>query len=161
MGGGGGAIDIAFVPPLTCGCCRENWEETDGARRYVPVAETMETEEVVLCREICRDIVPNCDMGMGPRPGPAATAIAAVGIGGPWPGRGGGGGGGAAHEGVTGTEMGMDGVGTAMGMPMLLPPLFSRLPLPPLLPLWVLGLWLRDAVRPGLCWLPKRAGLVM
>lgn len=135
MGGGGGAIDIAFVPPLTCGCCRVNWEETDGARRYVPVAETMETEEVVeLCREICRDIVPNCDMGMGPRPGPAATA---------------------------GTELGMEGVGTAMGMPMLLPPLFSRLPLPPLLPLWVLGLWLRDAVRPGLCWLPKRAGLVM
>lgn len=67
---------LAFVPPLTCGCCRENWEETDGARRYVPVAETMETEEVVaLCREICRDIVPNCDMGMGPRPGPAATAV--------------------------------------------------------------------------------------
>lgn len=67
---------LAFVPPLTCGCCRGNWEETDGARRYVPVAETMETEEVVeLCREICRDIVPNCDMGMGPRPGPAATAV--------------------------------------------------------------------------------------
>lgn len=66
---------LAFVPPLTCGCCRENWEETDGARRYVPVAETMETEEEVLelCREICRDIVPNWDMGMGPRPGPAAT----------------------------------------------------------------------------------------
>lgn len=29
----------------------------------------------------------------------------------------------------------MDGVGTAMGIPTLLPPLFSRLPLPPLLPL--------------------------
>lgn len=67
---------LAFVPPLTCVCCRENCEETDGARRYVPVAETMETEEVVeLCREICRDIVPNCDMGMGPRPGPGATAV--------------------------------------------------------------------------------------
>lgn len=70
---------LAFVPPLTCGCCRENWEDTDGARRYVPVAETMETEDEVLelCREICRDIVPNWDMGIGPRPGPAATAVSA------------------------------------------------------------------------------------
>lgn len=41
----------------------------------MPVAETMETEEVVeLCREICREMVPNWDMGMGPRPGPGATA---------------------------------------------------------------------------------------
>lgn len=31
--------------------------------------------------------------------------------------------------------LGMEGVGTAMGILMLLPPLFSRLPLPPLLPL--------------------------
>lgn len=27
--------------------------------------------------------------------------------------------------------------------------------------LCVLGLWLREAVRAGLCWLPSRAGLVM
>ena len=41
----------------------------------MPVAETMETEEVVeLCREICREMVPNWDMGMGPKPGPGATA---------------------------------------------------------------------------------------
>lgn len=48
------------------------WEETEGARRYVPVAETMEAEEALeeLWREICRDMVPNWDMGMGPRPGP-------------------------------------------------------------------------------------------
>lgn len=47
---------------------------TDGARRYVPVAETIETEELEgLCREICRDMVPNWDTGAGPSPGPAAT----------------------------------------------------------------------------------------
>lgn len=58
--------------------------------------------------------------------------------------------------------MGMEGVGTAMGMPIPLLPLFSLLPLPPLLPLCVRCLWLSDAVRPGLlCWLPIRAGLVM
>ena len=27
--------------------------------------------------------------------------------------------------------------------------------------LCVRGLWLREAVRAGLCWLPRRAGLVM
>lgn len=48
---------------------------TDGARRYVPVAETIETEELEgLCREICREMVPNWDIGAGPRPGPGATA---------------------------------------------------------------------------------------
>lgn len=34
-----------------------------------------------------------------------------------------------------GPELGMEGVGTAMGMPIPLLPLFSLLPLPPLLPL--------------------------
>lgn len=56
---------------MTWGC----WEETDGARRYVPVADTMEAEEVVeeLWREIWREMVPNWDIGMGPRPGPCGT----------------------------------------------------------------------------------------
>lgn len=98
---------------------------TEGARRYVPVAETIETEELEgLCREICREMVPNWDIGAGPSPGPGATA--------------------------TGPELGMEGVGTAMGMPIPLLPLFSRLLLPPLLPLCVRCLWLSDAVRPGL-----------
>lgn len=58
-------------PPLRWGC----WEETEGARRYVPVADTMEAEEVVeeLWREIWREMVPNWDMGMGPKPGPWGT----------------------------------------------------------------------------------------
>lgn len=110
---------------------------TEGARRYVPVADTMETEEELgLCREICRDMVPNWDTGAGPSPGPGATA---------------------------GPEFGMEGVGTAMGMPIPLLPLFSLLPLPPLLPLCVRCLWFSDAVRPGLfCWpCCILAGLVM
>lgn len=38
------------------------------------MAETIETEELEgLCREICREMVPNWDMGAGPRPGPGAT----------------------------------------------------------------------------------------
>lgn len=46
------------------------------------MAETMETEEVVeLCREICREMVPNWDMGMGPRPGPWGTAAVVVEVG--------------------------------------------------------------------------------
>lgn len=36
---------------------------------------------------------------------------------------------------IPGPMVGGEGVGTAMGMPILLLPLFSRLPLPPLLPL--------------------------
>lgn len=53
-----------------------NWEEeTEGARRYVPVADTMEAEEEAW-REICREMVPNWDMGTGPRPGPCGTADA-------------------------------------------------------------------------------------
>lgn len=40
----------------------------------MPVAETIETEELEgLCREICREMVPNWDIGAGPRPGPGAT----------------------------------------------------------------------------------------
>lgn len=39
------------------------------------MAETIETEELEeLCREICREMVPNWDIGAGPRPGPGATA---------------------------------------------------------------------------------------
>lgn len=144
---------------------------TEGARRYVPVAETIETEELEgLCREICREMVPNWDIGAGPSPGPGATATmdATEGgrgggggaTGGADPGmggaggatRGGGGGGtpGGENMGGTGPELGMEGVGTAMGMPIPLLPLFSRLLLPPLLPLCVRCLWLSDAVRPGL-----------
>lgn len=38
------------------------------------MAETIETEELEeLCREICREMVPNWDIGAGPRPGPGAT----------------------------------------------------------------------------------------
>lgn len=38
------------------------------------MAETTETEELEgLCREICREMVPNWDIGAGPRPGPGAT----------------------------------------------------------------------------------------
>lgn len=67
-----------------------------------------------------------------------------------------------AEPGPAGTRVGGEGVGTAIGMPILLLPLFSRLPLPPLLPLCVLGLWLSDAVLIGLCWFATfRAGLVM
>lgn len=41
----------------------------------MPVADTMEAEEVVeeLWREIWREMVPNWDMGMGPKPGPWGT----------------------------------------------------------------------------------------
>lgn len=40
----------------------------------MPVAETMDTEELEgLCREICREMVPNWDIGAGPGPGPGAT----------------------------------------------------------------------------------------
>ena len=56
-----------------------------------------------------------------------------------------------AEPGAAGPIVGGEGVGTAMGMPILLLPLFSRLPLPPLLPLCVLGLWFKEAVLPGLC----------
>lgn len=39
------------------------------------MAETIDTEELEgLCREICREIVPNWDIGAGPGPGPGATA---------------------------------------------------------------------------------------
>lgn len=39
------------------------------------MAETIEIEELEgLCREICREMVPNWDIGAGPRPGPGATA---------------------------------------------------------------------------------------
>lgn len=39
------------------------------------MAETIEMEELEgLCREICREMVPNWDIGAGPRPGPGATA---------------------------------------------------------------------------------------
>ena len=53
-----------------------NWEEeTEGARRYVPVADTMEAEEAAW-RDTCREMVPNWDMGTGPRPGPWGRADA-------------------------------------------------------------------------------------
>lgn len=38
------------------------------------MAETIDTEELEgLCREICREMVPNWDIGAGPGPGPGAT----------------------------------------------------------------------------------------
>lgn len=49
-------------PPLRCDWGTENCDELDGARRYVPVADTMEAEDEALeelCLEICREIVPN------------------------------------------------------------------------------------------------------
>ena len=44
----------------------------------MPVADTMEAEEVVedeLWRDTWREMVPNWDMGMGPKPGPWGTAV--------------------------------------------------------------------------------------
>ena len=48
-----------------------------------------------------------------------------------------------------GPELGMEGVGTAMGMPILLLPLFSLLPLPPLLPLERKGKKQREQMYSG------------
>lgn len=42
-------------PPLRCDWGTENWDELDGARRYVPVADTMEAEDEAL-EELCLEI---------------------------------------------------------------------------------------------------------
>lgn len=60
----------------------------------------------------------------------------------------GGGGGGGVGLSATGPVVGGEDVGMAEGMPVLLLPLLSQLPLPPPLPLCVLGLGFKEAVLP-------------